>query len=124
MLTGVHSGFIFKEVIDCDRSVKKRKRELQQKNTVKKGGRIFSQQKKKCEIAPCPQPSENDLPTTCFLLCMLNHIPAPALFFSVFSKISLVFSSNHVPALHLNDSGEERIWLPEELVRRERIWVK
>lgn len=71
MWTAVHSKFIFKEVLDDIGFLRK------EKHTVKEGmSYIFSVNKSEailCEIAPCLQPSVNDVPTSCFLLCMLNH---------------------------------------------------
>lgn len=74
----------------------------------------------------CPQASENDLPI--FLAVYAELYTGTSTFFFFFnsesSRISIVLRSSQVPALHLNDKGKESTWLPEESVRRDRIWVK
>lgn len=105
MLTAVHSGLRFKEELDGDGFLKKKK--LTEKHNLKKGmDYIYKLGAMLGEIAPCLQASANYLPTTCFLLCMLNHYQH--LFQWILKDVSGVWSSNHFPALHLNDRGEER----------------
>lgn len=108
MLTAVQSGFKFKEELDGDGFVKKKKKN--RKTHAEEGDDyIFSVNKLEsisCEIAPCLQPSVNDLPTSCFLLRMLNHYQLHHLFQWILKDISGVWSSNHFPALHLNNRGQ------------------
>lgn len=126
MLSGVHSGFIFRKVRDCDEFVGGG-RELQQINApLRREERLLvvRMEATLCEIAPCQERSVHDV----FLLGHTEpyaSTSAPLFFppYSGSSKISLLWRSNHIPALHLNNRRVEDM-APWGVGGEERIWVK
>ena len=96
---------------------KKKKPILEDIQIVKKRGHIFSRPKGNHLVWNYP-PSSGNWERFCprQVSCCLwrtsylhRHCLCP--FFSGSSKRSMVLSRNHTSALHLNDRGEERIWL-------------
>lgn len=70
-----------------------------------------------CGIGPCLQPAENDPPSSTFLVVFQPNAST----FTFFSG-SLVLSSNHVPAWHLNGRGEHDYLRSRQGERR--LWGK
>lgn len=98
-----------------------KKRTSTNKRTVKKGGVAFSRENgshivwnRSLSRTICPRRVSS---WACWTICQHQR---PLFFppYSGSSKISLLWCSNHIPALHLNNRGEWRIWLPEESVGR------